>query len=253
MASDNFKLKTEALSIKFGEKETLRNINIGFTEKRVTALIGPSGCGKTTLLRSFNRMHDLVPEARVFGKVLVDGVDIYHPEIPVTSVRKKVGMVFQKPNPFPSSIFDNIAYGLKINGVQKKDLEGIVEQSLKDSFLWQEVCDDLKKPAQKLSGGQQQRLCIARAIAVKPEIILMDEPCSALDPISTAKVEELILELTKNFTILIVTHSMQQAQRIADQVAFLYMGDVVEYGDKQQIFQDPREKMTRRYISGNFG
>lgn len=253
MTTEAIKLKTENLSISFGDKPTLKNISIGFKEKKVTALIGPSGCGKTTMLRSFNRMHDMVQDARVSGRVMMDGIDLYSQSTPATLVRRKIGMVFQKPNPFPISIFENIAYGLKINGVPKKDIEGIVEQSLKDSFLWQEVRDDLKKPAQKLSGGQQQRLCIARAIAVKPEVILMDEPCSALDPISTAKVEELILELKKHFTILIVTHSMQQAQRVGDQVAFLYMGDLIEYGDKQQLFHQPKETMTWRYISGNFG
>jgi phosphate transport system ATP-binding protein len=253
MENNDAKLSTENLCIQFGSKVVIKNIYIYFPEKNITALIGPSGCGKTTLLRSFNRMHDLVPEAKVTGRVLMDGINLYDSSLPVTSVRRRIGMVFQKPNPFPASIYDNVAYGLKINGVHKTDIAGMVEQSLKESFLWQEVKDDLKKPAQRLSGGQQQRLCIARAIAIKPEVILMDEPCSALDPISTAKVEELMLELKKHYTILTVTHSMAQAQRVADKVAFMYMGDLIEHGDKTQIFQSPKENLTYRYISGNFG
>jgi phosphate transport system ATP-binding protein len=249
----NNKLHTTNLNLHFGQRHTLKNVNIGIPEKKIVAMIGPSGCGKTTLLRTFNRMHDLVHDVKITGDVKLEDLDIYGGSVPVTAIRRRIGMVFQKPNPFPKSIFDNIAYGLKLNKTPKDEVREIVEQSLKESALWEEVKNDLNKPANRLSGGQQQRLCIARTIAVKPEVILMDEPCSALDPISTAKVEELMLELKKNYTIVVVTHNMQQAQRVADEIAFMYMGELVEYGPNQKIFQSPEKEMTRNYVSGHFG
>lgn len=249
----NNKLHTNNLNLYFGQRHTLKNVTIGIPEKKVVAMIGPSGCGKTTLLRTFNRMHDLVHDVKITGDVRLEDLDIYTGSVPVTAIRRRIGMVFQKPNPFPKSIFDNIAYGLKLNKTPKDEVREIVEQSLKESALWEEVKNDLNKPANRLSGGQQQRLCIARTIAVKPEVILMDEPCSALDPISTAKVEELMLELKKNYTIVVVTHNMQQAQRVADEIAFMYMGELVEYGPNQKIFLSPEKEMTRNYVSGHFG
>jgi phosphate transport system ATP-binding protein len=249
----NNKLHTTNLNLHFGQRHTLKNVNIGIPEKKIVAMIGPSGCGKTTLLRTFNRMHDLVHDVKITGDVKLEDLDIYGGSVPVTAIRRRIGMVFQKPNPFPKSIFDNIAYGLKLNKTPKDEVREIVEQSLKESALWEEVKNDLNKPANRLSGGQQQRLCIARTIAVKPEVILMDEPCSALDPISTAKVEELMLELKKNYTIVVVTHNMQQAQRVADEIAFMYMGELVEYGPNQKIFLAPEKEMTRNYVSGHFG
>ena len=249
----NNKLHTTNLNLHFGQRHTLKNVNIGIPEKKIVAMIGPSGCGKTTLLRTFNRMHDLVHDVKITGDVKLEDLDIYGSSVPVTAIRRRIGMVFQKPNPFPKSIFDNIAYGLKLNKTPKDEVREIVEQSLKESALWEEVKNDLNKPANRLSGGQQQRLCIARTIAVKPEVILMDEPCSALDPISTAKVEELMLELKKNYTIVVVTHNMQQAQRVADEIAFMYMGELVEYGPNQKIFLAPEKEMTRNYVSGHFG
>jgi phosphate transport system ATP-binding protein len=249
----NNKLHTNNLNLYFGQRHTLKNVNIGIPEKKIVAMIGPSGCGKTTLLRTFNRMHDLVHDVKITGDVKLEDLDIYTNSVPVTTIRRRIGMVFQKPNPFPKSIFDNIAYGLKLNKTPKDEVREIVEQSLKESALWEEVKNDLNKPANRLSGGQQQRLCIARTIAVKPEVILMDEPCSALDPISTAKVEELMLELKKYYTIVVVTHNMQQAQRVADEIAFMYMGELVEYGPNQKIFLSPEKEMTRNYVSGHFG
>jgi phosphate transport system ATP-binding protein len=249
----NNKLHTSNLNLHFGQRHTLKNVNIGIPEKKIVAMIGPSGCGKTTLLRTFNRMHDLVHDVKITGDVKLEDLEIYGNSVPVTTIRRRIGMVFQKPNPFPKSIFDNIAYGLKLNKTPKDEVREIVEQSLKESALWEEVKNDLNKPANRLSGGQQQRLCIARTIAVKPEVILMDEPCSALDPISTAKVEELMLELKNNYTIVVVTHNMQQAQRVADEIAFMYMGELVEYGPNQKIFLSPEKEMTKNYVSGHFG
>ncbi len=223
------KLSAENLHISFGSKEFLKNINISFNENEITALIGPSGCGKSTLLRSFNRMHDLSPDAKITGILKLEDQDLYDKTIPVTEIRKRIGMVFQKANPFPKSIYENIAYGLKINNLPHgKD---VIEKALREAFLWEEVKNDLKMPATRLSGGQQQRLCIARAVALRPEVILMDEPCSALDPVSTLKIEDLITHLKEKYTIVIVTHNMQQAQRIADKTVFLYLGEVKEEGD----------------------
>lgn len=251
--TDNIKLSGRNVNLWFGEKHVLKNANIDFEKNKVTALIGPSGCGKSTLLRCFNRMHDLNSEAKVVGDFYLDDLNIYDPKTSVTQIRKKIGMVFQKANPFPKSIYENINYGLKINNVPEKDRPAIIEQSLKESYIWDEVKDDLKKPATRLSGGQQQRICIARTVALRPEVILMDEPCSALDPISTKKVEELIHELKKEFTIVIVTHNMQQAQRVADKTAFMYLGEVVEFGETAQIFNDPKHELTQKYIRGAFG
>lgn len=245
------KLSAENLHISFGQKEVLKNINVSFNEHEITALIGPSGCGKSTLLRSFNRMHDLSPAAKITGTLKLENQDLYDRSVPVTEIRKRIGMVFQKANPFPKSIYENIAYGLKINNLPHgKD---VVEKALREAFLWEEVKNDLKMPATRLSGGQQQRLCIARAVALRPEVILMDEPCSALDPISTLKIEELITHLKEKYTIVIVTHNMQQAQRIADKTVFLYLGEVKEEGDTNQIFNNPKEEMTTNYINGHFG
>ncbi len=256
MTHKPMKSKIEAKNIKlfFGAKQVLNQINLNIPENKIVALIGPSGSGKSTLLRCMNRMHDLDAVAKVKGDVLLDGKSIYTRETDVVEVRKKIGMVFQKPNPFPKTIFENITYGLKINGERNKQrLQEVVERSLKSSSLWDEVQDDLGKSALRLSGGQQQRLCIARTIAIEPEVILMDEPCSALDPISTAKIEELMLELKKNYTIVIVTHNMQQAQRVADYTAVLYVGELIEYGETRQIFEAPKEELTRNYVKGVFG
>lgn len=245
------KLFAKNLSVSFGTKQVLNNINISFNENEITALIPPSGCGKSTLLRSFNRMHDLYPYAKISGSLYLEDLDLYSKSVPVTEIRKRIGMVFQKANPFPKSIYDNIAYGLKINNLPHgKDM---VEKALREAFLWDEVKNDLKMPATRLSGGQQQRLCIARAVALRPEIILMDEPCSALDPISTLKIEELITYLKKRYTIVIVTHNMQQAQRIADKTVFLYMGEIKEEGPTSEIFNNPKEEVTANYINGQFG
>ena len=245
------KLFAKNLSVSFGTKQVLNNINISFNENEITALIGPSGCGKSTLLRSFNRMHDLYPYAKISGSLHLEDLDLYSKTVPVTEIRKRIGMVFQKANPFPKSIYDNIAYGLKINNLPHgKDM---VEKALREAFLWDEVKNDLKMPATRLSGGQQQRLCIARAVALRPEVILMDEPCSALDPVSTLKIEELITYLKKKYTIVIVTHNMQQAQRIADKTVFLYMGEIKEEGPTSQIFTNPQEEVTSNYINGQFG
>lgn len=241
------------LSLFFGTKQALKTINLEIPEKKVTALIGPSGCGKSTLLRTLNRMHDLTPDVRITGKVMVGATDIFDRHTNVHLLRKKVGMVFQKPNPFPKSIYENIEYGLKINGFPKHKIKEIVEESLRKSYLFDEVKDKLNEPANRLSGGQQQRLCIARTIAVNPEIILMDEPCSALDPISTAKIEELILELKKDYTVVIVTHNMQQALRVSENTAFMYLGELIEYDETSVIFQNPEQELTKNYIGGHFG
>ncbi|MGN5953082.1 phosphate ABC transporter ATP-binding protein PstB [Sphingobacterium lactis] len=245
------KLSAENLNISFGPKHVLNNINVQFAENEITALIGPSGCGKSTLLRSFNRMHDLSPDAKIDGKLQLEDLDLYSRTVPVTEIRKRIGMVFQKANPFPKSIYDNIAYGLKINNLPHD--KSIIEKALREAFLWEEVKNDLKMPATRLSGGQQQRLCIARAVALRPEVILMDEPCSALDPVSTLKIEDLIMHLKEKYTIVIVTHNMQQAQRIADKTVFMYLGEVKEEGPTKQLFTNPVNEMTANYINGQFG
>jgi len=247
------KLSTRDLNLWFGQKHVLKNINIEFPENKVTALIGPSGCGKSTLLRSFNRMHDLNPETRIEGKLFLESLDLYDKNISVTQIRKRIGMVFQKANPFPKSIFENINYGLKINDIPASERQDIIEGALQESFLWDEVKDELNKPATRLSGGQQQRLCIARAVALRPEVILMDEPCSALDPISTLKIEDLIHKLKDRYTIVIVTHNMQQAQRVADKTVFMYLGDVIEEAPTGDLFHHPKNELTQNYISGHFG
>ncbi len=253
MSERPVKLSARHLNLWFGSKQVLKDITVEFPEKQVTALIGPSGCGKSTLLRSFNRMHDLSPDARIEGELLLNGKNLYDKMASVTQLRRRIGMVFQKANPFPKSIYDNILYGLKINGIGKNERQDIIERALKESFLWEEVKDELKKPATKLSGGQQQRLCIARTVALRPEIILMDEPCSALDPISTLKIEELIKKLKQQYTIVIVTHNMHQAQRLADKTVFMYLGEIVEEGPTEQIFNSPRQELTSNYVNGRFG
>jgi len=249
------KLEIENLNAWFGLKQVLKNISMRIEDKSVTAIIGPSGCGKTTFIRCLNRMHELVPGARVSGKVLFNGINIYENGIDPVLIRRKIGMVFQKPNPFPMmSIYDNVAIGLRLNGIrEKKIIDKIVRRSLELANLWDEVKDDLNKSGASLSGGQQQRLCIARALAIEPEVLLMDEPCSSLDPISTAKIEALIRKLAENYTIIIVTHNMQQAARVSDFTAFLYLGELIEYGPTKQIFENPKNELTRRYITGKFG
>ena len=253
MSLDNVKLSIKNLDLFYGDNQALKDINIDIKENKVTALIGPSGCGKSTFLRTLNRMNDLIENVTIKGKIEVDGEDIYQTE-DVIKLRTKVGMVFQKPNPFPMSIYDNIAYGPRIHGIRdKKILDKIVEESLRGAAIWDEVKDRLKTSALGLSGGQQQRICIARAIAMKPEVILMDEPTSALDPISTSKVEELIEELKKDYTIVIVTHNMQQAARISDYTAFFLNGVLVEYSETKDMFTAPKDKRTEDYITGRFG
>lgn len=253
MSLDNVKLSIKNLDLFYGDNQALKDINIDIKENKVTALIGPSGCGKSTFLRTLNRMNDLIENVTIKGKIEVDGEDIYQTE-DVIKLRTKVGMVFQKPNPFPMSIYDNIAYGPRIHGIRdKKILDKIVEESLIGAAIWDEVKDRLKTSALGLSGGQQQRICIARAIAMKPEVILMDEPTSALDPISTSKVEELIEELKKDYTIVIVTHNMQQAARISDDTAFFLNGVLVEYSETKDMFTAPKDKRTEDYITGRFG
>lgn len=248
------KISTSDLNLYYGNNHALKNINLDIYENQITAFIGPSGCGKSTYLKTLNRMNDLVPNVTINGKVWIDGEDIYDPKVDTTLLRKKVGMVFQQPNPFPMSIYDNIAYGPRIHGIKgKPELDTIVEKSLRGAALWDEVKDRLKRSALGLSGGQQQRLCIARALAVEPEILLMDEPTSALDPISTLKIEDLMGELKKNYTVVIVTHNMQQATRIADYTAFFLVGEVVEYAPTTDLFSHPREKKTEDYITGRFG
>lgn len=248
------KISTSDLNLYYGNNHALKNINLDIYENQITAFIGPSGCGKSTYLKTLNRMNDLVPNVTINGKVWIDGEDIYDPKVDTTLLRKKVGMVFQQPNPFPMSIYDNIAYGPRIHGIKgKAELDAIVEKSLRGAALWDEVKDRLKRSALGLSGGQQQRLCIARALAVEPEILLMDEPTSALDPISTLKIEDLMGELKKNYTVVIITHNMQQATRIADYTAFFLVGEVVEYAPTTDLFSHPREKKTEDYITGRFG
>ena len=248
------KISVKDLDLYYGDFKALKNINIEIEPNEITAFIGPSGCGKSTLLRCLNRMNDLVEGCRIEGSVLLDGTNIYGKNVDVNLLRKKVGMVFQKPNPFPMSIYDNIAYGPRTHGIKNKaQLDEIVETSLKNAAIWDECKDRLKSSALGMSGGQQQRLCIARALACQPEVILMDEPTSALDPISTSKIEELVLELKKKYTVVIVTHNMQQAVRISDKTAFFLLGDLVEYGQTDQIFSVPTDKRTENYITGRFG
>jgi phosphate transport system ATP-binding protein len=239
----------------YGDEQALKSVNISIQKNKVTALIGPSGCGKSTFLRSINRMNDIIKDTRVEGKIIIDGHDIYSPDIDVTALRQKVGMVFQKSNPFPKSIFENVAFGIKINKIttEKDEIERMVIESLKATALWEEVKDNLGKNALDMSGGQQQRLCIARALAIKPEILLMDEPASALDPISTGKIEELIHQLKSKYTIVIVTHNMQQAARVSDQTGYFLLGELIEYGDTGKLFTAPKDKRTEDYITGRFG
>ena len=247
-------ITTKSLNLWYGEKQALADITMEVERNHVTALIGPSGCGKSTLIRVFNRMNDLIDSCRVQGSVLIDGEDIYSPSTDVVTIRKKVGMVFQKPNPFPKSVYENVAYGPRIHGItEKKELDRIVEESLQNAALWNEVKDRLHDPATGLSGGQQQRLCIARCLAVQPEIILMDEPCSALDPIATAKIENLIDILKRTYTVVIVTHNMQQAARVSDFTGFMYLGKLIEFGETTRIFENPREELTANYVTGRFG
>ena len=249
------KITASNVNLHYGQKQALFDVNINFKEKTVTALIGPSGCGKSSFLRCLNRMNDTILNCKISGEILLDGKNIYHDDLDLVLLRARVGMVFQKPNPFPKTIYENVAYGPKIHGLfqKKSELDNIVEESLTKAGLWSEVKDRLHDQANALSGGQQQRLCIARTIAIEPEIILMDEPCSALDPIATAKIEELIDELKENFTIIIVTHSMQQAARVSDMTAFFNMGKIVEYGTTDKIFTNPMNQQTQDYITGRFG
>ena len=245
-------LETRSLSVLYGDKPAVKEISLSIPRNRVVAFIGPSGCGKSTLLRCFNRMNDLIPVARVEGEILFHGTNLYDPEVDPVEVRRRIGMVFQKPNPFPKTIYENIAFGLRINGF-RGDLDEQVERSLRAAALWDEVKDRLQDSALGLSGGQQQRLCIARALAVEPEILLMDEPASALDPIATSKIEDLIGELKQTYTIVIVTHNMQQAARVSDSTAFLYLGELIEYDETEKLFTNPSVERTEQYITGRFG
>jgi phosphate transport system ATP-binding protein len=248
------KMQTRHLDFYYGEKQVLKNVSLDMKERQITALIGPSGCGKTTLLRTLNRMNDIIPEVHLEGEVLLDGENIYATGVDVVEVRKRVGMVFQQPNPFPKTIFENVAFGPRMLGQKNKlYLEELIERSLKAAALWDEVKDNLNKSGVALSGGQQQRLCIARALAIEPEVILMDEPCSALDPISTLKIEDLMQDLKKQYTIVIVTHNMQQAARVSDWAGFLLLGELVEYAETSEIFSRPRDQRTEDYITGRFG
>ena len=253
--ADNAKITSRNVNVFYHDKQAINNVSLDVGSKEIISLIGPSGCGKSTFLRCFNRMNDTIDGCKVEGNIVLDDQDIYHPSVDVVPLRAKIGMVFQKPNPFPKSIYDNVAYGPKIHGLAstKDELDGIVELSLKNAGLWNEVKDRLQSPGTGLSGGQQQRLCIARAIAVSPEIILMDEPCSALDPIATAKIEELIHQLGKNYSIVIVTHSMQQAARVSQRTAYFHLGELIEVGLTKQIFTTPQDKQTEAYISGRIG
>jgi len=248
------KIETKDLNFYYGPARALKNVNIAFAANRVTAIIGPSGCGKSTFIRTLNRMNDVIPGTRTEGSILLDGKNIHDPDVDVVELRRRVGMVFQKPNPFPKTIFDNIAYGLRINGLRdRRKLEEVVEKSLRGSALWNEVEDRLDENAFSLSGGQQQRLCIARALAVEPEVILFDEPCSAIDPIATAKIEDLIQTLKRSYTVVIVTHNMQQAARVSDYTAFMMLGELIEYDRTDKIFTAPAQKLTEDYITGRFG
>jgi len=253
--TSKYKMIAENVTVSYGGIDAVKNVTMKFKEKSVTALIGPSGCGKTTFLRCLNRMHDMTKNAKVTGKVMIDDIDLYSKEIDPIYHRRKVGMVFQKPNPFPTmSIYDNVTAGLRLNGVRdKKILDEIVEDSLKMAYLWDEVKNDLKKSAIELSGGQQQRLCIARALAIQPEVLLMDEPASALDPIATQKIEETIIELKNDYTIIIVTHNMQQAIRVSDYTGFMYLGDLIEFRETKKLFTDPKDELTAKYVQGHFG
>ncbi len=248
------KIQANGLQLHYGDKHALKGVSMDIEENKVTALIGPSGCGKSTFLKCINRMNDLVENVKIEGSILLDGDDIYAPKVDLTLLRKRIGMVFQSPNPFPMSIYDNVAYGPKVHGVKSKQrLDEIVERSLRGAALWDEVKDRVKKSALGLSGGQQQRLCIARALAVEPEVLLMDEPTSALDPISTMKIEELMSELRSKYTVVIVTHNMQQAARISDKTAFFLVGEMIEYNDTEKLFSMPTDKRTEDYITGRFG
>ncbi len=252
--TDNIKIKAENLNLYYGENHALKGINMEIRENCVTAFIGPSGCGKSTFLKTLNRMNDLVDNVRIEGKVTLDGEDIYAPGVDTTLLRKRVGMVFQQPNPFPMSIYDNIAYGPRVHGIKDKArLDEIVEESLRGAAIFDEVKDRLKKSALGLSGGQQQRICIARALAVQPEVLLMDEPTSALDPISTARIEDLMEDLKKKYTVVVVTHNMQQATRVSDYTAFFLLGELIEFGETERLFSYPKEKKTEDYITGRFG
>jgi len=254
-STEKYKVRIEKVNGWYGAKRAIKDVNLNVKDKAVTAFIGPSGCGKTTLLRCLNRMHEMTPGAHADGRVVVDGIDIYDKSIDPVVIRRRIGMVFQKPNPFPTmSIFDNVAAGLRLNGMKNKTIiREIVEESLKNAALWEEVKSELEKPGMSLSGGQQQRLCIARALAMQPEVLLMDEPTSSLDPIGSSKIEELVRTLKDSVTIIIVTHNMQQAARVSDFTAFMYLGDLIEYGATNQIFMKPEKELTERYISGKFG
>jgi phosphate transport system ATP-binding protein len=255
VVDNNLKMHSIDLNAWFGVKQALKNVNINIKANAVTAIIGPSGCGKSTFIRCLNRMHELTTNAKMTGQILLDGQDIYDKQVDPVQVRRRVGMVFQKPNPFPTmSIYDNVAAGLRLMGTKKgKNLDDVVRSSLEKATLWDEVKDELKKPGTSISGGQQQRLCIARAIALQPEVILMDEPCSALDPIATAKIERLVVELKRDYTVAIVTHNMQQASRVSDFTAFMYLGSLIEFGPTRDIFESPKNPLTEKYITGEFG
>ena len=252
--ADEVKMSVKNLDLYYGQKQALKNINMDIHSNAITALIGPSGCGKSTFLKTLNRMNDLIDNVRITGQVTLDGEDIFDKNMDVTLLRKRVGMVFQQPNPFPMSVYDNIAYGPRVHGIKNKaKLDEIVEESLRGAAIWDEVKDNLKKSALRLSGGQQQRICIARALATKPEVILMDEPTSALDPISTTKIEDLMEELKRQYTVVVVTHNMQQAVRVSEYTAFFLVGDMVEYGETKELFTYPKDKRTEDYITGRFG
>ena len=252
--AEEVKMSVKDLDLYYGQKQALKNINMDIHSNAITALIGPSGCGKSTFLKTLNRMNDLIDNVRITGQVTLDGEDIFDKNMDVTLLRKRVGMVFQQPNPFPMSVYDNIAYGPRVHGIKSKaKLDEIVEESLRGAAIWDEVKDNLKKSALRLSGGQQQRICIARALATKPEVILMDEPTSALDPISTTKIEDLMEELKRQYTVVVVTHNMQQAVRVSDYTAFFLVGDMVEYGETKELFTYPKDKRTEDYITGRFG
>ena len=255
MAESSAKIETAGLSAYFGSNKAVKDMSIRMKANKATAIIGPSGCGKSTFIRCLNRMHEVVPGATVEGRVMLDGEDIYSRSVNPVDIRRRIGMVFQKPNPFPNlSIFDNVAYGLRMNGIRdKKLIEDQVERSLKQAALWDEVEDNLGASGISISGGQQQRLCIARALAIEPEVLLMDEPCSALDPISTSKIEDLIFDLKEEYTVVIVTHNMQQAARVADWTAFMYLGELIEFNKTKKLFENPDEELTERYITGRFG